>query len=101
MSRVLAGEILVWAGVAVFAFAAVRMLCTGDLLTRLHFVSLGTVVASPLVIAGLALASWPSWHEPVKLVMIGGLLFLTGPATVITAGDATRRASGVAETSDG
>jgi multisubunit Na+/H+ antiporter MnhG subunit len=85
--------VLVWAGAAVCAFAAIRLLLTSDRFLRLHFVSLGSVLAAPLVIAGLALASWSSWHDVVKLVVIGVLLFVTGPATVITAGRAARRAS--------
>jgi len=86
--------VLIWAGAAVCAFAAIRLLLTGDRFLRLHyFVSLGTVLAAPLVIAGLALASWSSWHDVAKLLIIGVLLFVTGPATVITAGRATRRAS--------
>ncbi|MDN3357963.1 monovalent cation/H(+) antiporter subunit G [Actinomadura sp. DC4] len=85
--------LLIWAGAAVCAFAAVRLLLTRDRYLRLHFVSLASVLATPLVIAGLALASWSSWHDVAKLVIIGALLFVTGPATVITAGRATMRAS--------
>jgi multisubunit Na+/H+ antiporter MnhG subunit len=85
--------LLIWAGAAVCAFAAVRLLLTRDRYLRLHFVSLASVLAAPLVITGLALASWSSWHDVAKLVIIGALLFVTGPATVITAGQATRRAS--------
>jgi multisubunit Na+/H+ antiporter MnhG subunit len=85
--------VLIWAGAVVCAFAAVRLLLTRDRFLRLHFVSLASVLAVPLVIAGLALASWSSWHDVAKLVFIGMLLFVTGPATVVTAGHATRRAS--------
>jgi multisubunit Na+/H+ antiporter MnhG subunit len=84
---------LIWAGAAVCAFAAVRLLLTRDRFLRLHFVSLASVLAAPLVIAGLALASWSSWHDVAKLLIIGALLFVTGPATVITAGHATKRVS--------
>ncbi len=85
--------ILIWAGAVVSAFAAIRLLLTRDRFVRLHFVSLGSVLAAPLVITGLAVASWSSWHDVAKLVIIGALLFVTGPATVITAGQASRRAS--------
>jgi multisubunit Na+/H+ antiporter MnhG subunit len=85
--------VLIWAGAAVCAFAAVRLLLTRDRFLRLHFVSLASVLAAPLVIAGLAFASWSSWHDVAKLVIIGALLFVTGPATVITAGRATGRVS--------
>jgi multisubunit Na+/H+ antiporter MnhG subunit len=92
MSAIL-GPCLIWSGVALCAFAAVRLLLTRDRFLRLHFVSLASVLAAPLVIAGLALACWSSWHDVAKLVIIGALLFVTGPATVITAGHATERVS--------
>jgi multisubunit Na+/H+ antiporter MnhG subunit len=85
--------VLVWAGVAVCAFASIRLVLTRDRFVRLHYVALGSVVAAPLVIAGLALVSWSSWHDVAKLVIIGALLFVTGPATVITAARAMRRVS--------
>jgi multisubunit Na+/H+ antiporter MnhG subunit len=84
---------LIWAGAAVCAFAAVRLLLTRDRFLRLHFVSLASVLAAPLVIAGLAFADWSSWHDVAKLVIIGALLFVTGPATVIATGRATKRVS--------
>jgi multisubunit Na+/H+ antiporter MnhG subunit len=84
---------LVWAGAVVCGFAAIRLLLTRDRFLRLHFVSLGSVLAAPLVVAGLALGTWSSWHDVAKLVVIGALLFVTGPATVITAGHAAKRAS--------
>jgi multisubunit Na+/H+ antiporter MnhG subunit len=83
--------VLIWSGVVVFAFAAIRLLLTRDRFARLHFVSLGPTLAAPLVIVGLTVAPWSSWHDVVKLVIIGGLLFVTGPATVITTGHAMRR----------
>lgn len=85
--------VLICAGAVVCAFTAIRLLLTGDRFLRLHFVTLGSVVAAPLVIAGLAFASWSSWHDVVKLVIIGVLVFVTGPATVITTGRAARRVS--------
>ena len=85
--------VLVWAGTALAAFATLRLLLTRDRFLRLHFVSVGSVIAAPLVTAGLALAPWSSWHDVAKVVLIGLLLLVTGPATVIATARATRRAS--------
>lgn len=84
-------QCLVWAGAAVAAFATIRLLFTRDRFLRLHFVSAGSVVGAPLVTAGLALATWPSWHDVAKVVLIGLLLVVTGPVTVITTARAARR----------
>jgi multisubunit Na+/H+ antiporter MnhG subunit len=84
---------LIWAGTLVAAFATLRLLLTRDRFLRLHFVSAGSVVAAPLVTAGLALAPWSSWHDVAKVLLIGLLLLVTGPATVITTARAARRAS--------
>lgn len=89
------GAVFIWAGAVVCAFAAVRLVLTRDRLLRLHYVSLASVLAAPLVIAGLALGSWSSWHDIAKLLIIGALLFVTGPATVVTAGRAAKRVSDV------
>ncbi|MFC6886422.1 monovalent cation/H(+) antiporter subunit G [Actinomadura yumaensis] len=82
---------LAWAGVAVTVAAAVRLLATGRVFTRLHFVGPGTAVAAPLVVAGLALAPgvWGSFHDVLKIVLIGVLVFGSGPAAVV----ATARAA--------
>ncbi|MEV4364009.1 monovalent cation/H(+) antiporter subunit G [Nonomuraea sp. NPDC049625] len=82
---------LIWAGVVVAAFAAIRLLLTSDRFRRLHFVSAGSVPAAPLVITGPALMPWSSWHDIAKLVVMGALLIATGPATVITTAHAARR----------
>jgi multisubunit Na+/H+ antiporter MnhG subunit len=82
---------LIWAGTAIAVFATVRLLLTRDRFLRLHFVSAGSVVAAPLVTAGLALLPWSSWHDVAKILLIGLLLLVTGPATVVTAGRASRR----------
>jgi multisubunit Na+/H+ antiporter MnhG subunit len=82
---------LIWAGTAIAVFATVRLLLTRDRFLRLHFVSAGSVVAAPLVTAGLALLPWSSWHDVAKILVIGLLLLVTGPATVVTAGRASRR----------
>lgn len=82
--------VLIWAGAAIAAFAAIRLLFTWDPFARLHFVSAGSVLAAPLVIIGLALMPWSSWHDVAKLLIIGMLLFVTGPATVITTAHAAK-----------
>lgn len=82
---------LVWAGVVIAAFAAVRLLVTGDRFVRLHFASAGSVLAAPPLIAGVALTPWSSWHDIAKLLVIGTLLVVTGPASVITTAYAARR----------
>jgi multisubunit Na+/H+ antiporter MnhG subunit len=83
--------VLVWAGTVLAAVGTVRLLLTRDRFLRLHFVSVGSVIAAPLVTAGLALAPWSSWHDVVKIVFIGLLLVVTGPATVIATARAARR----------
>lgn len=82
---------LAWAGVTVAVFGAIRLCLTGQVFTRLHFVGPLTVLAAPLILAGLALAPglWSSFHDVFKLGLIGVLLVLTGPASVV----ATARAA--------
>jgi multisubunit Na+/H+ antiporter MnhG subunit len=84
--------VLIWAGAAVAIACGVRLALTRDPAARLHVVAPVTVLAAPLMTAGLALRTWSSWHDVVKLVLIGVLLAATGPATVATAGLAVRRA---------
>lgn len=88
---------LAWAGVVVAAGAAIRLALTGEVFARLHFVGPGNVVAAPLILAGLALAPglWTSFHDVLKLVLIGALLVLSGPASVVAT---ARAAHGPAET---
>ncbi|GLY90408.1 hypothetical protein Airi02_083370 [Actinoallomurus iriomotensis] len=88
-----ASTVLIWAGTALTTFATLRLLLTRGRFLRLHFVSIGSVIAAPLVTAGLALAPWSSWHDVAKIVFIGLLLLVTGPATVITTARAGRRVS--------
>lgn len=89
----LASGLLVWCGVLVACLGALRLLLTRDTMMRLHFIGSGTVLAAPLIVAGLVLAQWSSWHDVVKLVVIGVLLLGTGPATVVGAARAaTQRA---------
>ncbi|MFI0447088.1 monovalent cation/H(+) antiporter subunit G [Actinomadura sp. 6N118] len=83
--------VLVWAGAGVAVLCGLRLLVTRDPAARLHVIAPVTVLAAPLMTAGLALRSWSSWHEVAKLVVIGALLAATGPATVVTAGLAVRR----------
>ena len=88
-----AAQVLVWAGTAVVAGAALRLLWTAGLFTRLHFAGLATALGVPLVIAGVALHSgvWSSVHDVLKLVVIGVLLFCTGPAAIVATARAARR----------
>lgn len=79
----LASEVLIWAGVVIAAAGSLRLLLSRDSFVRLHFIAPGTVVAAPLVVAGLAVRSWSSWHDVVKLVIIGVILVATGPVTVV------------------
>jgi multisubunit Na+/H+ antiporter MnhG subunit len=88
-----ASAVLIWAGTALMAFATLWLLLNRDRFLRLHFISIGSVIATPLVTAGLALAPWSSWHDVVKIIFIGLLLLVTGPATVITTARAGRRVS--------
>jgi multisubunit Na+/H+ antiporter MnhG subunit len=83
--------VLIWAGTVVAAFVTIRLLLTRDRFLRLHFVSAGSVVAAPLVAAGLALVPWSSWHDVAKIVFIALLLVVSGPVTVITTARAARR----------
>lgn len=86
-----ASTLLVWCGVVVAGYTAVRLLLARDTMDRLHLIAPGTVLAAPLIIAGLALASWSSWHDVVKLIVIGIVLLGTGPATVVAAARAAAR----------
>lgn len=86
----LVSAVLIWAGTAGAVLSAVRLLLARDPFVRLHLIAPATVVAAPLVIAGLALRSWSSWHDVVKLVLIGVLLVATGPATVVAAARARK-----------
>ncbi|MGW5418552.1 hypothetical protein, partial [Actinomadura geliboluensis] len=52
-----------------------------------------TALAAPLLIAGVALRPWSSWHDVAKLAAIAVLLTATGPPAVITAGQAADRAT--------
>jgi multisubunit Na+/H+ antiporter MnhG subunit len=91
----LAAQVLIWTGTAVVAGAALRLLWTAGLFTRLHFAGLATALGVPLVIAGAALRPgvWGSAHDVLKLVVIGVLLFCTGPAAVVATARAARRST--------
>jgi multisubunit Na+/H+ antiporter MnhG subunit len=82
---------LVWAGVVIALVSGVRLALARDSALRLHYVSPVTSLAAPLVIVGLVLHPWSSWHDVAKLAVIGVLLAGTGPATVVTAARARRR----------
>ncbi|MEU8306276.1 monovalent cation/H(+) antiporter subunit G [Actinomadura sp. NPDC048955] len=90
-------DALTWAGTALAVAAGVRLPFTRGAAARLHTVAPVTVLAAPLLIAGLALRPWSSWHDVAKLAVIAVLLAATGPATVVTAGQAVERAAGRSE----
>jgi multisubunit Na+/H+ antiporter MnhG subunit len=87
-------DTLVWAGTAVCVLAGLRLLFSGGAAARLHAVAPVTALGAPLLLAGLALHPWSSWHDVVKIAVIAVLLAATGPATVVTAGQAVSRATG-------
>lgn len=97
MSLDLLADALTWAGTALAVAAGVRLPFTRGAAARLHTVAPVTVLAAPLLIAGLALRPWSSWHDVAKLAVIAVLLAATGPATVVTAGQAVERAAGRSE----
>lgn len=88
---------LTWAGTGVAVVAGLRLPFTRGAAARLHAVAPVTVLAAPLLLAGLALRPWSSWHDVAKLAVIAVLLAATGPATVVTAAQAVERASGGSE----
>jgi monovalent cation/proton antiporter MnhG/PhaG subunit len=76
----LAGLGLLLSGVAVVGLLVMR-----DPYDRLHFVSLVTSVAAPLVVVALCISAG-SPSEALKLAVIGAFLTLSAPvATTITA----------------
>jgi multisubunit Na+/H+ antiporter MnhG subunit len=89
----LLADTLIWAGTAVCVLAGLRLAITPGAAGRLHAVAPVTALGAPLLLAGLALHPWSSWHDVVKIAVIGVLLAATGPATVVTAGQAVARAA--------
>jgi monovalent cation/proton antiporter MnhG/PhaG subunit len=89
----LLADTLTWAGTAVCVLAGLRLARTPGAAARLHAVAPVTALGAPLLLAGLALRPWSSWHDVVKIAVIGVLLAATGPATVVTAGQAVARAA--------
>jgi multisubunit Na+/H+ antiporter MnhG subunit len=89
-------DLLIWTGVAVMAMTSVRLLIARDVHDRLHFVGPGSALAAPLVIAGMAVAPgvWTSAHDVLKILVIGALLFVTGPAAVVATARAVRGENG-------
>lgn len=90
----LLADALTWAGTALAVAAGIRLPLTRGAAARLHTVAPVTVLAAPLLITGLALRPWSSWHDVAKLAVIAVLLAATGPATLATAGQAVERAAG-------
>jgi hypothetical protein len=97
MSLDAVADALTWAGAAVAVAAGLRLPFTRGASARLHAVAPVTILAAPLLIGGLALRPWSSWHDVAKLAVIAALLAATGPATVVTAGQAVQRAAGRSE----
>ncbi|MEV0666277.1 hypothetical protein ACIBI3_19645 [Actinomadura luteofluorescens] len=97
MSLDLLADVLTWTGTALTVAAGLRLPFTRGAAAHLHTVAPVTVLAAPLLIAGLALRPWSSWHDVAKLAVIAVLLAATGPATVVTAGQAVERATGRSE----
>ncbi|WP_329090580.1 monovalent cation/H(+) antiporter subunit G [Actinomadura citrea] len=97
MSLDLLTDVLTWAGTALAVAAGMRLPLTRGAAARLHTVAPVTVLAAPLLITGLALRPWSSWHDVAKLAVIAVLLAATGPATLATAGQAVERAAGRSE----
>jgi multisubunit Na+/H+ antiporter MnhG subunit len=97
MSLDLLADMLTWAGTALAVAAGMRLPLTRGAAARLHTVAPVTVLAAPLLITGLALRPWSSWHDVAKLAVIAVLLAATGPATLATAGQAVERAAGRSE----
>lgn len=93
----LLADVLTWAGAALAVAAGLRLPFTRGAAARLHTVAPVTIAAAPLLIAGVALRPWSSWHDIAKLVVIAVLLAATGPPAVVTAGQAVERAAGRAE----
>lgn len=94
MSLDLLADVLTWAGTALAVAAGLRLPLTRGAAARLHAIAPVTVLAAPLLITGLALRPWSSWHDVAKLAAIAVLLAATGPATIVTAGQAVERAAG-------
>ncbi|WP_131736827.1 monovalent cation/H(+) antiporter subunit G [Actinomadura roseirufa] len=94
MSLSLLSDVLIWAGAAVAVTTGLRLPFTRDAAGRLHVVAPVTVLAAPVLLAGLALRPWSSWHDVAKIAVIAVLLAATGPATVVTTGQAVGRARG-------
>ncbi|TYB41317.1 monovalent cation/H(+) antiporter subunit G [Actinomadura chibensis] len=93
LSLGLIADLLTWAGTAVAVAASVRLAAARDATGRLHAAAPVTVLAAPLVLTGLALRPWSSWHDVAKLAVIAVLLAATGPPTVVTAAQAAERAA--------
>lgn len=88
--------VLIWAGVAAVVASAAALPVLRRVYGRLHAVGAATTLGVPLVIAGLAVAPgiWSSYHDVLKLILIGGLVFGTGPAAIVAT---ARAAYGIAE----
>jgi multisubunit Na+/H+ antiporter MnhG subunit len=87
------GHVVVWLGVVVIVFTSVTLAATPALLKRLHLASATSTSGSLLVCAGLMCLS-TTWHDAVKLALIGILLVAggsLGASVVARAHEAPRR----------
>lgn len=72
--------VLLWAGVAALFVASLGVAAVRDAFDRLHFLAFAATVGAPLIVVSLALQA-SGWRSALKLVLIGAILFGTGPAT--------------------
>ena len=87
------GHVVVWIGVGVMVFMSVGLAATPALLKRLHLASATSTSGILLVCAGLICLS-TTWHDAVKLTLIGVLLVVggsLGASVVARAHEAPRR----------
>jgi monovalent cation/proton antiporter MnhG/PhaG subunit len=92
-------QVLLWLGVVLGVAAGVGLLVLPGLHNRIHLSTLVSTAALPLVCVSLAVTTGAS-RAAVKLLIIGLLLALTGPAVTTATGQAywrlahTRRRNG-------
>lgn len=90
MSLHIVAAILMWLGIAVVAVGSLGCAFVVDLYDRLHFVAGVATVGVPLIIISQALDA-SGWRAALKLVVIAGLLFGTGPVTIAATARARSR----------
>jgi multicomponent Na+:H+ antiporter subunit G len=86
--------VLLWAGVVTLVVACLGVAVVRDAFDRLHFLALTATVGAPLIVVSLALQAG-GWRSALKLLLIGAILFGTGPATTaVTARGRSRTGDG-------